>query len=157
MQARLIKNDQGLWLLFNNGQMKQANKEDLRNLLCSFKLIRCLTSRANKDENAKRWDIDCLEMSDYPGETIAHVTDGFQLVLFDFKEFEVLFKTNYFVIQNDCVTIAEYAKKYNKSVEQIKVFCRTGRIPGAQKIAGSWMIPCDASYPPDNRFKKRKI
>ena len=54
MRARLIKDEQGLWILFNDGQMKQADREDLRNFLCFFKLIRCLNARALGDDETKR-------------------------------------------------------------------------------------------------------
>lgn len=159
MRARLIKNEQGLWLLFSDGQMMQPNQGDLRNFLCSFNLIRCLKARVGdeNDKATKRWDVEQPEMSTYPGETIAYVTDAFQLVLFSFEEFEFLFKTTQYAVNEDCLSIADYSKKYKKSAEQVKKFCRDGRIPGAKKLAGRWVIPHDAPYPADNRYRNRKF
>ena len=50
--------------------------------------------------------------------------------------------------------IVEYGKKHNKGKEIIKYFCREGRIAGAYKINGYWMIPEDAPYPIDIRQQR---
>ena len=54
----------------------------------------------------------------------------------------------------ELITAKEYAKKNGRSVEQIKVYCRNGRIPGAYKHERDWVIPSSAPYPEDRRKKK---
>lgn len=55
---------------------------------------------------------------------------------------------------SNLVTTAEYGRINHKSVEQIKVFCRNGRIKNAKKIGRDWMIPVDSPYPEDRRNSK---
>lgn len=100
--------------------------------------------------DAEKWNLEYPEMSAYPGETVAYVTDAFHLVIVDFSPFTVLFEASNTTL-DDLLTVSEYAQLYNKSVEQVKVFCRHGRIPGAKKIGRDWVIPSDAPYPIDNR------
>lgn len=53
------------------------------------------------------------------------------------------------------LTTKQYGEKVGKSVEWIKVLCRSGRL-GAQKIGRDWVIPADAPYPADMRFLKNR-
>ena len=48
----------------------------------------------------------------------------------------------------------EYAKEVGKSVEQVKVFLRNGRIPDAKKIGRDWIIARSSVrlYPSDRRI-----
>ena len=50
------------------------------------------------------------------------------------------------------LSAAETAKRWNLSRRRICVLCSEGRIPGAQKVGGNWMIPADAEQPPDARY-----
>ena len=45
------------------------------------------------------------------------------------------------------ITIQEAAEKWDISTSMLSRLCRDGRIWGAEKIKGSWMIPADAQYP----------
>ena len=53
----------------------------------------------------------------------------------------------------ELITAKEYARRNGRSVEQIKVYCRNGRIPGAYKHERDWVIPSSAPYPEDRRKK----
>jgi hypothetical protein len=55
-------------------------------------------------------------------------------------------------IASEMISVKEYAALYGKSVEQIKVHCRNGRLP-AIKNQRDWMIPRSAPYPKDRRFR----
>ncbi len=45
------------------------------------------------------------------------------------------------------IAIQEAAEKWDISTSMLSRLCRDGRIWGAEKIKGSWMIPADAQYP----------
>ena len=42
------------------------------------------------------------------------------------------------------LSASEMGKRWNLSRRRVSVLCSEGRIPGAQKIGGNWMIPADA-------------
>lgn len=157
MQARLLEDNDGLKLLLSNGFIMIPQKTDIRALLFNFKLINKGVEDGNFQE-CEKWDSGYPEMSSYPGETVAYVTDALHLVIVNFKPFHSLFETSNTVNStlDNLLTVAEYARLYNKSMEQIKVFCRTGRIPEAKKIGRDWVIPSDAPYPVDNRVSYGK-
>ncbi len=52
----------------------------------------------------------------------------------------------------DYLSASEMGKRWNLSRRRVSVLCSEGRIPGAQKIGGNWMIPSDAEQPRDARF-----
>lgn len=151
MQARLLKNDTGYWLLFIDGTMIPAEKQELTNVLFNFKTLLKDSFRLSENKNVIIWKSEFPDIFSVPGDTFAYITDAFDLVILDFAPFVPLFAdVNYFI--EEVLTAAEYAKKHNKSVEQIKVFCRAGRIPRAKKLGRDWVIPPDAPYPFDRRL-----
>ena len=54
---------------------------------------------------------------------------------------------------------AERSKVKNRGVtpRQINYLCASGRIPGAVKMAGVWLIPKTAEKPIDGRTKQGKV
>lgn len=54
------------------------------------------------------------------------------------------------------LSIKQTSEKWEISVRRIQTLCTTGRIPGAQKIGYSWIIPADAEKPADARIKSGK-
>lgn len=56
----------------------------------------------------------------------------------------------------DYMTLKEASKKWGISARQINYYCTDGRIPGAVKMAGVWLIPKDADKPIDGRTKQGK-
>ena len=54
----------------------------------------------------------------------------------------------------DYMTLKEASEKWRVSVRQINYYCAGGRIPGAVKMAGVWLIPKDAEKPVDGRTKQ---
>ena len=155
MQARLLQNANGLWLLFSNGLMVVPSKNDLKNLFFSFKMFKSLQKSTTTAKPTQKWNDECPEMSAYPGKTLAYIGDTQHLVIVDPQPFEVLLNGTDRLI-GDYLSVAKYAQIYNKSPEQVKVFCRTGRIPGAIKLNRDWIIPYDAPYPLDQRFSIEK-
>ena len=53
----------------------------------------------------------------------------------------------------DYMTIKEASEKWGVSVRQINYYCVGGRIPGAVKMAGVWLLPQNAEKPVDGRTK----
>ena len=51
------------------------------------------------------------------------------------------------------LSIQDAADRWEISGSFLARLCRDGRIEGAQKIKGAWMIPADAQYPADERKK----
>ena len=54
------------------------------------------------------------------------------------------------------LSIKQTSEKWGISVRRIQTLCSTERIPGAQKIGYSWIIPADAEKPGDARVKSGK-
>ena len=53
----------------------------------------------------------------------------------------------------DYMTLKEASEKWGVSSRQINYYCTDGRIPGAVKMAGVWLIPKEAEKPMDKRRK----
>ncbi len=137
MVARIVQKDSKYYVLCNDGSMSACNEKEFTSFL-----------KANIQGLTERWDLVYEKMEDYPGKDIAQINDDKSLLIFDTTPFEYLLKEseNSMEKQND-ISAKEYADKHNKSVEQIKVLCRSGRIEGARKIGRDWLIPENAPYP----------
>lgn len=141
MKARLIRNaDQRLVLLCGDGTIMTANDLALYELLTDFR-------RNDRFVNGTkgRWDTAYPDISVYPGETVAFIADNDSLVVYDFKPFMSLLNAK--LEMRGYISSAEFAERHDKSMEIIKVYCRTGRIPGAVKVGRAWLIPENAEYP----------
>ena len=56
----------------------------------------------------------------------------------------------------DYMTLKEASEKWGISTRMINYYCTEGRIPGAVKMAGVWLIPKTAEKPIDGRTKQGK-
>ena len=54
----------------------------------------------------------------------------------------------------DYMTLKEASEKWGVSSRQINYYCVEGRIPGAVKMAGVWLLPKDVAA--DRRYKRPK-
>ena len=54
----------------------------------------------------------------------------------------------------DYMTLKETSEKWGISPRMINYYCTEGRIPGAVKMAGIWLIPKTAEKPIDGRTKQ---
>ena len=45
------------------------------------------------------------------------------------------------------ISVEDYAKKHNKSVEVVKAYLNQGRIPYARRRNAEWQVPSDAPWP----------
>ncbi len=52
----------------------------------------------------------------------------------------------------DYLSVKEYANKYNISTRRTTLLCSEGRVVGAKKISGVWLIPSDSEKPIDKRI-----
>lgn len=156
MRLRLLKNNNGdLEVLCSNGYMMKPDKAEIRHILFDFNRIEKVEKSIANSESANMWFDKYPDIVAYPGETLAYVTDNLQLVIIDFAPFSILFEQSETVF-DDFITVLEYAEMHDKSVEQIKVFCRKGRIVGAKKVGRDWLIPRNAMYPRDTRLKSNR-
>lgn len=150
MKARLIKNNSGAYLLLcSDGTIANADTATLTKFLRNAKYIEQITG-----DNG-RWDVIAPDMFAYEGETIAYINKNHHVIILNFIPFEILFEnddTNNSVY--DFISVPEYAEFVGKSIEQVKVHLRNGRIPNARKIGRDWVIHKEsvAFYPPDNRI-----
>lgn len=55
----------------------------------------------------------------------------------------------------DYMTLKEAAEKWDVTPRRVNYYCAGGRIPGAVKMAGVWLIPKEAEKPVDRRYKKK--
>jgi hypothetical protein len=55
-------------------------------------------------------------------------------------------------MQNEMLTIAEYAARIGKAPRSVRQKCLLGTLPGAVKIGRDWLIPSEAPYQ-DRRVK----
>lgn len=53
----------------------------------------------------------------------------------------------------DYMTLKEADQKWNVTSRQVNYLCSGGRIPGAVKMAGVWLLPKTAEKPLDGRTK----
>ena len=51
----------------------------------------------------------------------------------------------------DYMTLKEAAEKWGVTPRRVNYYCAGGRIPGAVKMAGVWLIPKNAEKPTDRR------
>lgn len=56
----------------------------------------------------------------------------------------------------DYMTLKEAGQKWNVTPRQVNYLCSGGRIPGAVKMAGVWLIPKNTQKPLDKRCKASK-
>lgn len=144
MIARLIKTSADeIQLLCFDGSISIQNSSELCNLLINFKSIKTFSG------NDGFWNKEISEMSQIPGETLAIVTDEAELLIKDITVFKDLINP----ISTKFLSVEEYANLHDRSSEMIKALLRQNRIPGAQKLGKTWIIPSDAPYP----SKKREI
>lgn len=59
-------------------------------------------------------------------------------------------------LPSEMVSAQEYADIHGKSVEQVKVLCRSGRLPHAYKKGRDWLVPRTETYPSDRRRKENR-
>ena len=52
------------------------------------------------------------------------------------------------------VSIHDISQKWQMKERKVTAFCREGRIAGARKVGGEWMVPSDALIPLDKRTKE---
>lgn len=55
----------------------------------------------------------------------------------------------------DYTTLKEASEKWGVLSRQVNYYCVEGRIPGAVKMAGVWLLPKEIAKPADRRYKKQ--
>lgn len=155
MKARLYKDakENTYRILCFDGTIASATIENLKIFLKDFKEIEKLSGTLGN------WDDSTSSMIDYEKnqKTYAYITDSNELIIYKFDPFDILLNSTKSSL-DDFIGAAEYAEAVGKSVEQIKVLLRAGKIPNARKIGRDWIIEKDsiANYPIGKRGKPSK-
>ena len=148
MKARIIKDkDNRILYLHHDGAIIPVTKHFIRFFIFNFKSNIKGSFELSEGESPERWiSPSCTDMSVYEGETLGYLNDNLEFVACSPEVFSMLEFTS---ALDSYITLSEFAKKWNKSTEIIKVFCRNNRIPGAVRMHDRWLIPKDAIYPVD--------
>ena len=56
----------------------------------------------------------------------------------------------------DYMTLKEAAEKWGVTPRRVNYYCAGGRIPGAVKMAGVWLLPKTAEKPIDGRTRSEE-
>ncbi len=142
MKARLIRKKGKLYLLLPDGTTANATEGILKQLFVSFANVDTIKGKDG------RWDNENLKMEDVKGKELAWVDDNNILCIKE-NPFTSFIQT---IVDDEYITLHEYAEMHGKNDNRIKALCREGRISGAQKKAGKWFIPKHAPYPQDARY-----
>ena len=51
------------------------------------------------------------------------------------------------------ISVSDAAEKFNISKRRVQLLCEQGRIEGANRMSGVWLIPTNAQKPTDARRK----
>ena len=151
MKGRLIKSkNKKMVFLCPDGCISDATPELLQSLLTNFQHFFDKQSWPEIDN----WKKDTVtDMMFYPGKTLACITDDDQLIVFDGSVFSVILKP----VVTGLLSCYEYGAKHDVNPEYIRALCRMGRIPGARKISGGWMIPENAPYPVSAERRRKDL
>ena len=142
MKARLVKKDGQIKLLCPDGSIKLADDVVLKQLFICWQTVDKIKGRDGQ------WNTEVKEIEKYEAHTLAYVTDDNHLCLIE-NPFVSLMQN---LVDDEYITLHEYAELQGKNDTRIKALCREDRIPGAVKKAGKWFIPKHAPYPKDARY-----
>ncbi|MBR9954038.1 helix-turn-helix domain-containing protein [Eubacteriaceae bacterium Marseille-Q4139] len=56
----------------------------------------------------------------------------------------------------DYISVKDVSEKWGICPRRIQTLCKEGRIPGANLVGHSWIVPIDAEKPKDARIKSGK-
>lgn len=146
MKARLLKIDKEVLILCNDGTIINADQSLIARFFSNFDNVNIFNG---SDGNWKQFHLD---MGEYPGVTLAYVTDSDQLVVVSPWAMKQALSVS--AGNHKLISVADYAKKYNRSREMVKAFAQQDRIPGAFKVGRAWLIPEDAPYPVEEGRRK---
>lgn len=57
----------------------------------------------------------------------------------------------------DYLTTAQVAEEWGISQRRVAIYCKEGRIEGAEMAGRMWLVPKGTEKPQDPRFKAREI
>lgn len=55
----------------------------------------------------------------------------------------------------DYMTLKDAAEQWGVTPRRVNYYCAGGRIPGAVKMAGVWLLSKEIAKPADRRYKKQ--
>lgn len=159
MIARLIKLNDEIVLLLQDGSICKRERVALNTILKEFKYIDTISER-DYEVDTEVWNISYNRMEDVEGVTIAYVNDDKELIIKDFAPFIKLFDysdTNDMIqkqVSEHYMSLPEYAEYVGVNPARIKVLCSENRLPATVKIGRNWvfLLGKDTPYPEDQRM-----
>lgn len=142
MRARLVRYRKKMLLLCANGTYDIADNDVLKRLFVGY------GGASHFRGKDGRWDTTYETMEEHPGKSLVWVNDDGHLVVIE----NVFIPLMTAVVEDDYVTVQEYAKISGRSEARVKLLCAEGRLPGAIKKGNRWFIPRTSELPPDARF-----
>ncbi len=101
-----------------------------------------------------------LEMPPFPKERFLEAVDAVvrenAAWVPPFGSGATLYLRPYMFASGPVMTLKEAAEKWGVTPRRVNYYCAAGRIPGAVKMAGVWLIPKNAEKPIDGRTKQGK-
>ena len=147
MKARVVTKEDNILILHYDGTMSISTSSLLKQFLFDFSNYSSLSGEDGK------WTDITFDMSEFPGTTMAFVSDSGQLVVNTPDIFNIAFmdtSSGTFGF----LTVEEYAKKHNRSKQLIRAYAMDGRIPGVTYFGHILAIPADAPYPIEAQRRK---
>lgn len=135
MKARLVKRNESLELLLCTGDVQYVSNAEANRFL-----LNCDDPAYYEGEG--KWDDDIVPMGSYHGDTIAVVLDSGILQIEDQEAFRTIMS-----MQDQLLTVPQYAELHGKKTGIIRRFCLEGRIQGAIQRGTRWLIPESSPYP----------
>lgn len=143
MKARLIRKNGKMYLLCNDGSIAIADESILKQLFVCFNSVETIKGTDGQWKENNNSDIEKVS-----GKTLVWVDDNNCLCIKE-NPFTSFFES---IVDNEYITLHEYALLHGKNDNRIKALCREGRISGATKKAGKWFVPKHSPYPADARY-----
>lgn len=148
MKGILIEKADGLTELFLcNGDVRIF--DDLKGVIAFLK--------SYKDEayyESNEWSCD-LKEDDFEKDILLTITDEYKLVFYN-SDFFVSLLEYRDPDEEKLVPAAVYATLNGKKSGAVRKHCRNNKIPGAFYTGVEWLIPINAPYPKDARYKDNK-
>ena len=142
-------------VLLPDKTVTRAYGELLKAFFLDFKQIEQLSIFRNGQHG--KWDNDDPMIMKPSTIIYAYITDSDDLIVYDSSPFRDALLSLGGGHTENLIDAREYALRHGKSIEQIKVYCRNGRLKGARQIGKCWAIPEDTPYPEDGRITANGI
>lgn len=159
MLLRIVEHSRKIKVLCKDGTIRYVGREFLQTLLDNIATPEKITGEDGF------WEVQVDSMEEYPGKTVAWITDDHILNIVANHPFKSRQKKDPGQKEdkpevkeklNGYLSLSDYAALHNVHPSRVRVLCRDGRIPGVVKSGVYYFIPTNAPYPHDRRYSEFK-